>query len=398
MVANMTRQHLEEMASYNPASRSMDMTIEEICKLIQKKRIVIPSYQRDMVWTIPKCVDLLNYQLLGKAPVAAVSMNQINDKYCEVPQYSFIGRAYVCGEPGVYHQRTLDVIEPEFPIYSIIDGQQRFTTNYKAFIDSPDFLKIALDLSIGKFRIAEPFEPNIFPAGKLYNESYEIFYDYLQQNFEPQDYSLLNSIRSKFMSYKYHVNLANDMDLDEQVEWFIKLNNAGTSVSEVQLNISKLKLRQIDVYNLYVRPFIQKIKDADLYDIIPQAKAQASIPIACLNPMFEILNGHTSHKTNYSPIPSDEKTSAIVNFSHDQIVDCFDSTLAALDKTLKFYHRVGIAPQRFEYVSFLVGYFILVVKDGSPDDKRLVEWFRSTNFRDKTNTQKREIYTNLLEL
>ena len=68
------------------------MSIFDMCQKIENKTISLPLYQRDLSWTLSKCIDLLNYQLLGKAPVSPISMNVIlNTQEC-VPQVSFIYR------------------------------------------------------------------------------------------------------------------------------------------------------------------------------------------------------------------------------------------------------------------------------------------------------------------
>lgn len=38
------------------------------------------------------------------------------------------------------------------------------------------------------------------------------------------------NIRNKFMQYSYNIQVGNDMNLDEQVDWFIKLNTAGSQL------------------------------------------------------------------------------------------------------------------------------------------------------------------------
>ena len=79
-------------ASFNPTKKSTQMSVFDMCQKIEDNTISLPLYQRDLSWTIKKCVDLLNYQLLGKAPVSPISMNIIlNVENC-VPQVSFIDR------------------------------------------------------------------------------------------------------------------------------------------------------------------------------------------------------------------------------------------------------------------------------------------------------------------
>ncbi|MBR6214424.1 MAG: DUF262 domain-containing protein [Candidatus Methanomethylophilaceae archaeon] len=390
----MTKAELIKMAEHNPSAKSENMSMQKMCDYMNDNKLVVPAYQRDMVWTLPKCVDLLNFQLLAKPPVSAISMNMLSEEN-EVAQYSFITRRLVCGKMVGAEAMVDKLPDVKYPLYSIIDGQQRLTTNLKAYNDDPDFNKVVLDVSYGKFKIVDNIDVNQFPVGKLYNKDYKVFYDYMNEHFDPKDHSLLNAIRNKFLGYTYHVNYGEDLDLDEQVEWFYKLNNAGTTVSDVQLSISKLKLKGFDVYAQYVRPFNQQLKDADLFDTISQAKAATSVPIACLNAALERISGEP-HKSNYSPIPSDAKTSSLGNLLHNEVMESFDMTLKALSEVIEFYDRIGYTPYRVEQVTFLVGYFVLI--DDRASDRELENWVRSTDFRDKTNSDKRKIYSDLLEL
>lgn len=61
------------------------MSIMQMCEKIENQTISLPLYQRDLSWTLEKCIDLLNYQLLGKAPVEPILMNEINDINSCVP-------------------------------------------------------------------------------------------------------------------------------------------------------------------------------------------------------------------------------------------------------------------------------------------------------------------------
>ena len=72
---------------------------------------------------------MLNYQLSGKSPVSAISINVIDEvsDSVAVPQVTFINRELVDLKSGMH---------------SVVDGQQRLTTNYKAYIDSEDFKSI----------------------------------------------------------------------------------------------------------------------------------------------------------------------------------------------------------------------------------------------------------------
>ncbi|MDJ8951191.1 hypothetical protein PTL49_15090, partial [Clostridium perfringens] len=64
--------NLEKIAGFNPTKRTYQISILNICEKIENQEITLPLYQRDVSWTLQKSVDLMNYQLLGKAPVAPI--------------------------------------------------------------------------------------------------------------------------------------------------------------------------------------------------------------------------------------------------------------------------------------------------------------------------------------
>ena len=83
---------LVKAASFNPTKKSHQMSIVDMCQKIDDQSISLPLYQRDLSWTIAKSIALLNYQLLGKAPVSPISINVILNAQDCVPQVSFIDR------------------------------------------------------------------------------------------------------------------------------------------------------------------------------------------------------------------------------------------------------------------------------------------------------------------
>ena len=76
---NINKQLLEA-ANLNPTKNSRQEYIFTLCEYIEKNELTLPLYQRDVSWTLAKCVELLNYQLLSKSPISAISINIIYRK------------------------------------------------------------------------------------------------------------------------------------------------------------------------------------------------------------------------------------------------------------------------------------------------------------------------------
>lgn len=86
----------KKIISYNPTKQTFQMSALNLCEKIENNDITLPLYQRDVSWSIRKSVDLLNYQLNGKAPVSPISVNKITDLSNHyVTQITLVDRAII---------------------------------------------------------------------------------------------------------------------------------------------------------------------------------------------------------------------------------------------------------------------------------------------------------------
>lgn len=399
--------NLEKIASFNPTKRTYQISILNICEKIEKQEITLPLYQRDVSWTLQKSVDLLNYQLLGKAPVAPISINEIN----KIENKPIINPNEFHSNPDYFPDYVVQVSFIDREIVenvkkgqlSVADGQQRLTTNFKAYINDDEFRNVVLDLTKGCFLIIESsIKKNQVPVGILLNKDNSIFFNYLNSNAllkNPQVMNLLLQVRNKLQGYNYTVNLAEDLTEDEQIEWFEVLNNAGSRVTRVQMRFSKLKADGIDIYKQYTKPFIEKIESCGFYDLFPVKATQVSIPIATLNAAYEVVL-NKEHSSNYTPIPSDTRENQIALLNTEQIKECLNITLLALDSTLKFIDSHNLsAPDRIDYITYLTGFFAFkkFAPLTSEEETELINWYKTVNFTNKSNSDRRVIFSSLLD-
>lgn len=379
---------LASNANMNPTKETRQATIEDLCHSIDSGILTLPLYQRDLSWTLQKYVDLLNYQLSGKAPVSAISINVINDTERAVPQVTFIERELVELKPG---------------LNSVVDGQQRITTNYKAYIGSEDFDSIVLDLSKGKFiAIAENTLPkqHQVPVGVLLNRDENKLTNYLKKNkslakFEVQN--ILVQVRNKFRSYYYTINQAKDLTEDEQIHWFEVLNNAGSRVSAIQMRLAKLKVYGIDVYTQYAHVYVNKIREHGYDEVFLAQTTNLSYPISALNPAYEVIV-EQPHSNNYCPMAPDCRENAICSLEPSQIKLAFKLALTALDKTLDFIEANELdRPNRIDYINYLLGYFVFHPDTLTVEEKEyLIRWYKKTDFKNTSNSDRRAIFTALI--
>lgn len=377
---------LIKASNFNPTKKTFQMSISEMNKEIESKQFSLPLYQRDLSWNIKKAIDLFNYQLLGKAPVSPISVNVINNTNTNVPQVSFIEREII-----------ENVMRGQF---SIVDGQQRLTTNYKAYINHEDFRNIVLDIIKGKFiLVQDAIKKYQIPVGILLNKHDNEFFDYINKSSilkGPEAMSLLLQIRSKMQNYNYTINQADSLNEDEQIEWFEVLNNAGSRVSILQMRFAKLKIHGIDIYVQYTNKFKERLKELGYNFFVPH-KTGVSYPIAALNSAYEVVT-EKRHTDGYAPIPSDTKENQLCTLKPEQLKRCFGITLKALDKALDFIESNNLKePDRIDYITYLTGFFVFNSTSLSDNDiKKLSNWYNNADFKNKSNSERREIFSLLI--
>lgn len=377
--------HLLEAVNLNPTKDSRQEYVFTLCEYIEKNELTLPLYQRDVCWTLDKCVKLLNYQLLSKSPMSVISINIINntEKEFAVPQVSFIERKLL--SKTVRGQM------------SVVDGQQRLTTNYKAYCNHPDLKSVVLDLGKGKFVInAEAYRENQIPVGVLLNKDDNELITYTEKNkalSAPMTVNALLQIRNKIKTYQYTINFATNLTEDEQIYWFEVLNTAGSRTSAIQMKFSKLKVHGIDIYTQYAYVYRDMIQEHG-YDFF-----KLSYSIAALNPAYEVLFSG-KHSNNFAPISSDTKENQLCKLNPDKLKECFEMTLEALEKALNFIENNDLEKYNRPYfVNYLIGYFVFHKEKISNQQKNnLINFYKNVALGNQTNAERRSLYSILLNL
>lgn len=382
-------ENLKKAASINPTNKTHRMTIFELCRDIETNEIILPLYQRDVSWTMEKNIELLNYQLLGKAPVSPISMNEIKDETLAIPQVEFISRELITDNL----RRKL----------SVTDGQQRLTCNFKAYTNHEDFKDIVLDIKNGKFDLKKEYRDYYIPVGILLNKEEKVMFDYCKKNdFLSNDEvkDVILQIRNKIKSYTYTINQAEDLTEEQQIEWFEVLNNAGSRVTKIEMDIAKQRAKGIDAYKEYIQIFKEKILEYD-GKLFRQKTTEVSYPMTLLNSAYEFLK-KKEHANNYSPIASDYTFGILDDFkTKEEVLEVFSVTLKAVDRAIDFIKTNNLKKKkRIEYVTYLSGYFVFNnTKDIEESrKKRLINWYNESDFTDRGNTEKRDMFSELLHI
>lgn len=384
---NIKKTNLQDAIDFSPTKRSQTMTISDLSQKIEEGRITVPMYQRGLSWNDDKIVALFNYELFGKAPVAPISFNSIGSNN-DVPQLSFVTR------------NVVDAKNVENGTLSVVDGQQRLTTNYRAYSNDATLKHVVLDVSKPAFKVIKK-EPrdNQIPVGILLNKNQEKLSDYLYSNLSVKDanelFPILIGIRGKLLGYSYTIHIAENMTENEQIGWFEVLNNAGSRVSMIELTLSKMKVHDFDMYNYFIKPYKTLVERYGYENLFSPFSSSVSYPIASLNPAFEIKKRQGKHSKNYAPIPSDTKEKMLIKLNKYELEELSSDTLKALETSLKFIDNNNLSSEikNMQQIMFMTGYFIFnseIKREG------LIEWVKNTNFDNITNGQRRSLFADLI--
>lgn len=128
---------LERNAHNDPTKETIQKSIKQLCENVELEEIIMPIFQRDLAWTTKKKIELFNFQLNGFAPVSPISMNRIGQKSLDMPHVTLVNR--------------IEIKSLQEGKLSVIDGQQRISTNYQAYSDDESIRNIVLDITKGKF-------------------------------------------------------------------------------------------------------------------------------------------------------------------------------------------------------------------------------------------------------
>ncbi|WP_318615299.1 hypothetical protein [Sporosarcina sp. YIM B06819] len=381
---------LTMFADLNPTQKTHTQSMETLCKEIESENLVLPVYQTGLRWIKQKNVDLYNFIYRGKAPVAPISMNIITDVEKAIEQVSFIHRNLITGNLMGKH--------------SVTDGQQRLSCLYKAYINDAEFEDIVFDVSRAKFMIVTSAIKNYqIPVGILLNKNAEVFYNYMNSNsFLKNDITkdAVLSVRKKFFGYSFVINMAENLNEEEQIGWFEVLNNAGSQISKLQMKFSKMLVQGLDIYPEYVNKFVEKIETINLMKLFKTKDTEVSYPIAVLNPAYEVLTKQPTHALNFCPIPSDTKEGSLVKLKPAELREIINNTLNYLDETILFIKNENLKkPTRMEQITYLLGVFIFNGSSELVDEKkqRLIDWYNNVGFTNMPNAVRRQTFDTLLQ-
>lgn len=346
---------------------AMDMNVEKIVVnryslgnlmwSMAQGTLRIPRFQREFVWSRNKIIDLLD------------------SMYKEYP----IGTIFLWEAPAEFNHMLRTVTYLQQPdaernkAYTLIlDGQQRLTSLYAVVnglkIEDEDYGKFVFDL-------AATAPENLFRYRQPDNKRWVAVQDILKNDNSVYDGLTDSDYRKRFSrcfqllnTYPFSVVLVKDVDIEDAIEIFERINRAGKQLTRYDLITASVLTDSFDLREKTNTAIVDPLRN--VFGEI----TETSIPQAlALN-----IKGNTEHKTQMELQP-------------DEVEPVWDETVRCFKLAIDFVHQnLGVVRSSFlpydGMLPVLAYYFYYGQTDAviSPHHKRQLEyWFWRVAFSER---------------
>jgi len=250
---------------------------------IENGRVRLPPFQREFVWSPPKVISLMDSIYKG-FPIGSFFYWKADRKY--VTLFRDI-ESLSLPAPALDHE-----------LFFILDGQQRLTSIWATFkgttINGDDYARICLDLDAASeyekgspeerrlIRIFEEVEPDnskFISLRHILSDNTRI-YDDIRDQLPREKKDTLSNAREQFIKYPYSVVKVFDLELEDAVEVFQRINQGGKRLTRFELVAANCWSESFDMARS-VKDFNERIKErTDFGRVEPITFVQAMSLIA----------------------------------------------------------------------------------------------------------------------
>jgi hypothetical protein len=250
---------------------------------IEAGRIRLPPFQREFVWSPPKVISLMDSIYKG-FPIGSFFYWKADRKY--VTLFRDI--------EGL----SLPSPAPDQELFFILDGQQRLTSIWATFkgttINDENYARICLDLDqAAEYEKGSPEERRlirVFEETDADNSRFVSLRDILSDNTRSYDdirdqlprdkKDTLSNAREQFIRYPYSVVKVFDLELEDAVEVFQRINQGGKRLTRFELVAANCWSESSDLAKS-VKDFNERVKErTDFGKVEPITFVQAMSLVA----------------------------------------------------------------------------------------------------------------------
>tara|TARA_R110001606_G_scaffold316982_3_gene463765 strand:- start:92 stop:2206 length:2115 start_codon:yes stop_codon:yes gene_type:complete len=300
---------------------------------IQKGQIKIPKFQRDFVWSIDKTAKLLDSILKGY-PIGTFILWETNERLNDIKN---IGNL------------QLPPIPDDIKVQYVLDGQQRITSLYAAFLGASiqkegekkitDYGSIFVDLegdidnNDEQIIVSEKPESKNISLKNLLNSKYSD----LREKYSNDDIDKIQEYKETFTSYDFSTVVLRKEDIDSAIEVFTRINTGGQTLTLFEIMSAKTydEEQKFDMQDRFQK--LLKELEVSKYDTISST--------VILNVLSLILSKNKECKRK-----------VVLQLDKQRIIDIWDDVISALKESIDYFRSVYRIP-----VSTLLPYDALLV-------------------------------------
>lgn len=300
---------------------------------IQKGQIKIPKFQRDFVWSIDKTAKLLDSILKGY-PIGTFILWETNERLNDIKN---IGNL------------VLPPIPDDIKVQYVLDGQQRITSLYAAFLGASiqkegekkitNYGSIFVDLegdidsNDEQIIVSEQPDSKNISLKDLLNSKYSD----LRENFSTEDIDKIQEYKETFTSYDFSTVVLRKEDIDSAIEVFTRINTGGQTLTLFEIMSAKTYDEE---QNFDMQDRFQK-----LLKQLQVSKYETISSTVILNVLALILSKNKECKRK-----------VVLQLNKQSIIDVWDDVISALKESIDYFRSVYRIP-----VSTLLPYDALLV-------------------------------------
>lgn len=342
---------------------------------IQKGQIKVPKFQRNFVWSLDKTAKLLDSILKGY-PIGTFILWETNERLNDIKN---IGNL------------ELPAIPDDIKVQYVLDGQQRITSLYAAFLGAKiqkegekkitNYADIFVDLDGDVENNDEQIVISEKPEEGTFITLHEIlnFNDNLleiKEKYTDEQFKRIHQYSQTFSTYDFSTIVLRKEDIDSAIEVFTRINTGGQTLTLFEIMSAKTYDEEQD-FDMEDR-FQKLLKELEerKYDTISSSVILSVISL--------ILSKNKECKRK-----------VILQLEKQAIIDIWDNVISALKESVDYFRSVYRIPVSaiLPYDSLLVpfAYFFYFQKEKPKGEQiKFMEeffWRMSLSFRYSSSTE-----------
>jgi len=342
---------------------------------IQKGQIKVPKFQRNFVWSLDKTAKLLDSILKGY-PIGTFILWETNERLNDIKN---IGNL------------ELPVIPDDVKVQYVLDGQQRITSLYAAFLGAKiqkegerkitNYADIYVDLDGDVENNDDQLVLSEKPEEGAFITLYEVlnFNDNLleiKEKYTDEQFKRIHQYSQTFSTYDFSTIVLRKEDIDSAIEVFTRINTGGQTLTLFEIMSAKTYDEEQD--------FDMEDKFQKLLKELEERKYDTISSSVILSVLSLILSKNKECKRK-----------VILQLDKQAIIDIWDHVISALKESVDYFRSVYRIPVSaiLPYDSLLVpfAYFFYFQKEKPKGEqiKFLEEffWRMSLSFRYSSSTE-----------